>query len=355
MLADQPKTTHPTFDVTLSELMDIDIRLQDALVPVLDIPASQNPARVYLASLSNGSHRTMVAALNLSAAVLSVGRCDHHTLPWWLLRKAHTNALRAWLMQHRSAATGNKVLSAVRGTLRAAWDLEQMDTDTYMKAVSIKAIPGSRPDQAAGRALAAGEFSALLRVCAADRTAAGVRDAALLGLGVLAGLRRAELAGLQLGDYREGVLWVRGKRNKERTVPVAPGVTDALADWIHLRGDWSGPLFTAIRKSGEIQPHGISEAAIYRILQKRTKQAGVNPFSPHDLRRTFAAGTLWVLLDAGADIATVQKLMGHANVATTASYDRRGERAKHTAMALCAHCVNGRLHMPWTRRFPTES
>jgi site-specific recombinase XerD len=339
MLPDQARTAHPTFDVANTELMDIDIRPQDALVPVLDISASQNPARIYLASLSNGSHRTMVGALNLSATVLSVGRCDHHTLPWWLLRKAHTNALRAWLMQHRSAATGNKVLSAVRGTLRAAWDLDQLDTDAYMKAVSIKAIPGSRPDQAAGRALAAGEFAALLRICAADRTAAGVRDAALLGLGVLAGLRRAELAGLQLADYRASVLWVRGKRNKERTVPVAAGVSDALADWLHLRGGWSGPLFTAILKSGQIQTKEISEAAIYQILQKRASQAGVNAFSPHDLRRTFAGD----LLDAGADIATVQKLMCHANVATTAGYDRRGERAKHSAI--------GRLHMPWTRRF----
>jgi integrase len=319
--------------------MDIDIRPQDALTPVLDLPAAQNPARVYLASLSTGSHRTMLGALNLSAAVLSLGRCDHHTLPWWLLRKAHTNALRAWLLQNRSAATGNKVLSAVRGTLRAAWDLDQLDTDAYMKAISIKAIPGSRPDQAAGRALAPGEFSALLRVCAADRTPAGVRDAALLGLGVLAGLRRAELAGLRAEDYKEGVLWVRGKRNKERTVPVAAGVSDALADWLHLRGDWLGPLFTVILKSGAIQPAGISEAAIYKIFQKRADQAGVNTFSPHDLRRTFAGD----LLDAGADIATVQKLMGHASVSTTAGYDRRGERAKHTAI--------GKLHMAWTRRY----
>src|SRR4030095_16474691 len=99
---------------------------------------------------------------------------------------------------------------------------------------------------------------------------------------VRGGLRRAELAGLAVADYREGVLWVQGKRNKERTVPVAAGVQDALADWLHLRGARPVPLFTMIRKSGEIQPQGISEAAIYKILQKRAVQAGVKSFSPHD-------------------------------------------------------------------------
>jgi integrase len=339
MLTTTQPTAHQSFALTTAEQMEIDIRPQQALVPVLDLPAAQNPARVYLAALSNGSHRTMLGALNLSAAVLTAGQCDHTTLPWWQLRKAHTNALRAWLSQNRSAATGNKTLSAVRGTLRAAWDMELIDTDSYMKAISIRAIPGSAPDQAAGRALTPGEFSALLRVCTDDLSAAGVRDAALLGIGSLGGLRRAELAALQLGGYREGVLWVTGKRNKTRTVPVATGVQAALADWLHLRGDWPGPLFTRINKAGSIQPHALSPAAIYQIFHKRATQAGVPPFSPHDLRRTFAGD----LLDAGADIATVQKLMGHASVATTAGYDRRGERAKQTAI--------GKLHMPYTRRY----
>ena len=66
-------------------------------------------------------------------------------------------------MQNQSAATGNKTLAAVRGVLGAAWQLGQMDTETYLKACKVKNIKGAKPEQAAGRALTAGEFSARRR------------------------------------------------------------------------------------------------------------------------------------------------------------------------------------------------
>jgi site-specific recombinase XerD len=74
------------------------------------------------------------------------------------------------------------------------------------------------------------------------------------------------------------------------------------------------------------------------MLQKRAHEARVKSFSPHDLRRTFVSD----LLDAGADIATVAKMAGHASVNTTARYDRRPEDAKRKA--------SGLLHVPYRGR-----
>jgi site-specific recombinase XerD len=71
----------------------------------------------------------------------------------------------------------------------------------------------------------------------------------------------------------------------------------------------------------------LTDQAVWHILQQRRKQANVKTFSPHDLRRTFIS-TLW---DAGADGVSIQRLAGHANIQTTARYDRRGEEAKRRA------------------------
>jgi site-specific recombinase XerD len=83
----------------------------------------------------------------------------------------------------------------------------------------------------------------------------------------------------------------------------------------------------------------LATQGIYHILNTRSREAHTAKFTPHDLRRTFAGD----LLDAGADLATVQKLMGHANANTTAGYDRRGEQAKRNAVK--------KLHVPYQRRF----
>ncbi len=301
-------------------------------------PPSRNPARVYLASLAPGSQRTLAQALDVIANMAAPG-ATLDTLPWARLRYEHTQAIRARLAERYDATTANKALSALRQTLKSAWRLGQMDADTYMAAADVANVKGDKPAQAAGRALTHGELMALVSVCTAE-TPAGARDAAMLALAYAGGLRRAELAALSLEDVDtgSGVLTVRGKRNKMRTVPVHNGALAALQAWLEVRGDAPGALFWPVRKGGHLHPGRLTTQAIYGAFQTRAAAAGVPAFSPHDLRRTFAGD----MLDAGVDIATVQRMMGHANVSTTAGYDRRGERAKQEAAK--------RLHFPYQPR-----
>jgi len=91
-----------------------------------------------------------------------------------------------------------------------------------------------------------------------------------------------------------------------------------------------GPLFVPISKRGRLLARRLTDKAVTWILQVRATAAGVAAFSPHDLRRTFIS----TLLDAGVDLATVADMAGHANIATTAKYDRRGEVAQRKAAGL---------------------
>lgn len=298
----------------------------------------QNAAAVYLASLAQGSRRTMRGALDSIAGLLTNGQTDALTFDWSRVKFAHTAAIRSRLAENYSAASANKMLSALRGVLKASWRLGQMDAETYARAVDIDAVKGERLP--AGRALSSGEIAALLNVCASDSSPSGARDGAMLGILYSCGLRRAEICSLELTDYdaETGGLIVRGKGSKERTAYVTNGTKEALSDWLNVRGGEAGALFCPIEKGGRVIIRHMYPEAVFFMLQKRGAQAGIHNFSPHDFRRTFAGD----LLDAGADISTVQKLMGHASPVTTARYDRRGEETKKRAVEL--------LHVPYHPR-----
>ncbi|NMB67932.1 MAG: tyrosine-type recombinase/integrase [Chloroflexi bacterium] len=309
------------------------------LIPTRRQPMDQNPAAVYLAGLSKGSRRTMLQSLNAIAGLLTGGQADCFSVEWGALRYQHTAAIREQLSGHYSSATANKMLCGLRGALKAAWRLGQMNAEDYQRAIDVKSVSGQTIP--AGRELAAGEIGALMKACADDSTPAGARDAAIVALLYTAGLRRAEVISLDLANYNagKGLLKVHGKRNKVRTAYLVNGAAAAMEDWLSVRGTAAGPLFQAINKGGRIVEGRMTSQAIYNLLQKRAAEAGITePFSPHDFRRTFVGD----LLEAGADIATVSKMAGHASVQTTARYDRRPEEAKIKAANL--------LHVPYTRK-----
>jgi site-specific recombinase XerD len=221
------------------------------------------------------------------------------------------------------------MLAALRGVLRECWRLGLTSAETYQRASDLEPVRGETLP--AGRALGAGELRALFGVC--GNTAAGRRDAALLAVLYGAGLRRSELVGLDLADFDRvtGALTVqRGKGRKARVAYITGGAVAAVEAWLTVRGDAPGALLGAVDKAGGVTVRHLSGQAVFNILERLAAAAGVASFSPHDLRRTMISD----LLDAGADVVTVQRLAGHSSVSTTSRYDRRPEAAKQRAAGL---------------------
>ena len=163
-------------------------------------PADENPALVYVASLTTrDGRRSMRQALETIAGILSFQRASAREIDWAALRFQHTQAVRAALVEAGyKPATINRVLSGLRGTLRAAWQMGQMDAESFHRAVSVDNVRGETLP--AGRDLSAGEIRALMASCSEDMRPAEFRDAALIAVLCL-GLRRAEVVALNVGTY----------------------------------------------------------------------------------------------------------------------------------------------------------
>jgi tyrosine recombinase XerC len=140
-----------------------------------------------------------------------------------------------------------------------------------------------------------------------------VRDAAILELFYSSGLRLAELAALDVKDLDPigETVRVMGKGSRERIVPVGGLALEALSHYRHQANVQSGPLF--LNKSRKRLGH----RSIWLLLKNYVREAGLPAtLSPHKLRHSFATH----LLDNGADLRSVQSLLGHASLTTTQIY-----------------------------------
>lgn len=301
----------------------------NSIIPSRSLPLDQNPAAVYIASLggprSTGG-RTQLQALRAIARTMNM---ELEQVDWASLRYQHTAAIRAKLAASYAPATANKMLSALRQTLKHAWRLGQIDVDDYMKAADLEPITGHT--EPAGRYLSQDEIRRIFAACRADPHA-GVRDTAIIALMYIALLRREEVVRLDLSSYdtETGSLRVIGKRNRERTVYVTNGARDALHAWLAVRGSTPGALFPRINKSGRITSYErMSPQAVYNIIEKRSDEAGVANNSPHNFRRTGASEYLNI-----TDTLTVANIGGWSSVQTLKRYDRRPEEQKREAASL---------------------
>jgi integrase len=300
----------------------------------------EHPVATYLARLgSDASRATMRSHLGTIARLLSRDQDDAWSLDWAAaLTYGRVAALKAALGRRYARRSANAVLSAVRGVARECWLLGLMGLDAHERIRSVKDISGE--EIPAGRALGPDEIAALGAACRAEPGPTGVRDLALLALLCSGGLRVGELCHLDLGDVdpAAGALRVRhAKGRKQRLVPLLERCAELVGAWLAVRGYGPGPLFRALDRCVEVRTGGSADPGLRRLTEqsvrdvcaRRAEQAGIAPFRPHDLRRTYIGD----LLDAGVDLATVQRLAGHADPGTTSRYDRRGLRTRRAAVA----------------------
>jgi integrase/recombinase XerD len=176
-----------------------------------------------------------------------------------------------------------------------------------------KKLPGFLSLEAVDRLLSLPDVSTTL----------GARDKALLEVLYGSGLRVSELVGLRVTDLdlASGCLRCRGKGDKERLVPVGKQALAALRDYLNfsrpalLRGFRGGspPAHLFLNHRGRL----LSRVGFWKILKQYGKQLGIwKQLSPHKLRHSFATH----LLERGADLRSVQLMLGHADISTTQIY-----------------------------------
>lgn len=290
--------------------------------------SGKNPATIYLDSL--GSPRSAVTMKNCLDHVATIfGKQDVLDCDWSALRRNHIQFVINKLRSRKIApSTINLYLYAMKGVAKEAFSSDLMPQAAYLKITIMKGLTYQRLP--VGRSLTAYQCKKLLNSC--DDSLRGKRDKALLALMMGCGLRRAEIVSLKLEHWncKDSTFTFVGKGNKQRKVYLPPDLEAIMTDWLQARGQEGGTLFPAIYKgSGDpvMKFKDMQPSSVYRIVQRYAKKAKIPTITPHDLRRTFASR----MLDAGVDLFVLQQSMGHSSLATTARYDRRGDKAKAKA------------------------
>ena len=258
----------------------------------------------------------------LAANTLAAYRRDLTLLAGWLARErsralvdASETDLREYAAARHagSAATSaNRRLTVFRRFFRWAVRERLRDSDPTLK------LDAARQPLRVPKSLSEAQVEALLAAPDVE-TALGLRDRAMLELLYASGLRVSELVALQTVrvSFSEGTLHVAGKGSKERLVPFGEEARGWLERYLRearaaiLAGQASDALFVTARGGP------MTRQMFWKLIKAHALAAGIAvPLSPHTLRHAFATH----LLNHGADLRTVQMLLGHADISTTTIY-----------------------------------
>jgi len=246
---------------------------------------------------------------------------DYFTIkdkPGLLVEEFDALAIREWLghlyQQKLTAVSMRRKLAAVRSFFKYLLREGVIRTNTARLVRTPKA-PQSLPS-----VMTPEQTNTLVDGVAADKLERPypARDLAIFEMLYGCGLRVSELVGLNLDDFDFSERWirVRGKGKKERLVPIGEPALKAIREyWSLLPQQPSGesPVFLSEKK----KPTPIATYVLQVRLKKHLATAGLDPsLTPHKLRHSYATH----LLDAGADLRSVQELLGHAHLVTTQVY-----------------------------------
>lgn len=228
-------------------------------------------------------------------------------------------AFRAVMLEKNlSASTINVKLSAVRKLITEA---KRTGVVSAEEAAKMTDVPNVRQQGTRlGNWLTKDQAKDLLQV--PDRsTMKGKRDYAILALLVGCALRRNELARLDVDtiQMREG-RWVLadlcGKGQRIRTVAVPMWVKQGINGWMKAAGVEGGRLLRRVTKAGKPKGDGLSDWAIWSVVEQAAKEIGMERFGAHDLRRTCAK----LCRKAGGDLEQIKFLLGHSSIQPTERY-----------------------------------
>ncbi len=186
-------------------------------------------------------------------------------------------------------------------------------------------LDSPKVDKRPPQILAADEVERLLAAPASISTPKGFRDRAILELLCASGLRVTELVSLNVNDVnlQNGTVHCAGTGAKRRVIPVEARAIDALDNY--LRRGRSALTSNADEHALFVNPHGErwTRQGLWLIIKEYVKEAKITlPVSPHILRHSFAV----ILLSRGAELQSVQRLLGHTNITTTQVYARMIEQ-----------------------------
>jgi len=272
----------------------------------------------------------MTYVLQDAADRLGMADIDIYDVPWHCVEPGHVTALVATLRADDYAPnTTSLYVNAIRGVMNEAWRQNLISHDQLLKIRSVKPVSGTRLSK--GKNIRRTLIRELMEVCAADPRPQGRRDAAIIAILYGSGMRKSESVNVNLAqvDFVERSLQVLGKGNKQLIKYAPAWAFDTLNQWLELRrsvlpaGQDDDPfLFNRIRRGNHITRERITKHAIYFIAKQRGRQIGVE-IMPHDFRRSFITRVIEEF-----DLSIAQKLAHHTNIATTATYDMRGDNER---------------------------